>query len=153
YDRAITDYGEAIRLDPTNPDYLNSRCWNRARVGKDLNDALADCNEALRLRPNDGDTLNSRGFVQLKRGAFDAAIADYSAAIAQDAKDASSLYARGVAKLKKGDTAGGSADVGAAKAIKPDIPAEYARYGITVDTAAPTAAPAASTTPAADCAL
>jgi hypothetical protein len=56
-------------------------------------------------------------------------------AVAQNAKDADSLYARGVAKLKKGDSAGGNADIAAAKAIKPDIAAVSAGYGITVDAA------------------
>jgi len=51
------------------------------------------------------------------------------------------LYARGVAKLKKGHTAGGNADIAAAKAIKPDIAAVSAGYGITVDAAGANAAP------------
>jgi tetratricopeptide (TPR) repeat protein len=131
-----------IRIDPTDANYFNGRCWDRALVGKDLKGALADCNESLRLRPNDGNMLNSRGLVEFKLGAFDAAIADYGVAIAQNAKDADSLYARGVAKLKKGDTAAGNADIAAAKAIKPDIAAISARYGITVDAAAANAAPA-----------
>ena len=134
-DRAIADYTEAILLDPANANNFNSRCWCRALDGKDLNAALGDCNESLRLRPNDRNTLNSRGLVQFKLGAFDAAIADYNAAVAQNLEDADSLYARGVAKLKKGDTAGGNADIAAAKAIKPDIAAVFAGYGLTVDAA------------------
>ena len=100
-------------------------------VGSDLQAALADCNESLRLKPDDANTLNSRGLVQLKLGAYDRAIADYSAAIAQNAKDAGSLYARGIAKLKSGDTDAGNADIAAAKAIKSDVPEEYAGYGVT----------------------
>ena len=141
FDHAITDYTEAIRLDPEDADNFNLRCWGRALDGKDLNGALAGCNESLRLRPNDGNILNSRGLVQFKLGAFDAAIADYNAAVAQNAKDADSLYSRGVAKLKKGDTAGGNADIAAAKAIKPDVAVVSAGYGITVDATGANAAP------------
>jgi tetratricopeptide (TPR) repeat protein len=144
YEHAVADYTEAIRLDPADADYFNARCWGRALAGKDLNGALADCNASLRLRPDDPNTFNSRGLVQLKLGAFDAAIADYDAAIARNAKDADSLYARGVAKLKTGDTAAGNADIAAATAIKPDIAATSAGYGITVDAAGANAAPAAS---------
>ena len=141
YEHAIADYTEAIRLDPADANNFNLRCWIRALEGKDLNGALADCNESLRLRANDGNTFNSRGLVQFRLGAFDAAIADYDTAIARNANDAESLYARGVAKLKKGDAAGGNADIVAAKAIKPDIAAVSADYGITVDAAGANAAP------------
>jgi tetratricopeptide (TPR) repeat protein len=131
-DHAIADLSEAIRLDPANANNFYPRCRARALDGKDLNGALADCNESLRSRPNNGYVLNSRGLVEFKLGAFDAAISDYNAAVAQNAKDADSLYARGVAKLKNGDTAGGNADIAAAKAIKPNIAAVSAGYGITV---------------------
>src|SRR6266705_2307942 len=45
-DRAIQDYGQAIRLDPGNANALNGRCWLRAASGQ-LQAALADCNESL----------------------------------------------------------------------------------------------------------
>jgi hypothetical protein len=41
-----------------------------------------------------------------------------------------SLYGRGVAKRRKGDVAGGNADIAAARAIKADVAAEFARYGL-----------------------
>ena len=43
---------------------------------------------------------------------------------------AGSLYGRGIAKLKKGDATGGNADIAAAKAIRPEIADEFARYGV-----------------------
>jgi len=45
---------------------------------------------------------------------------------------ASALYGRGVAKIKKGENADGEADVSAAKAIKPNVAEEFARYGISL---------------------
>jgi hypothetical protein len=42
---------------------------------------------------------------------------------------ASALYGRGLAKLKKGENASGEADVSAAKAMKPNVAEEFARYG------------------------
>lgn len=130
YDRAITDLGEAIRLDPSNAAYYNSRCWDRALADRDLPQALDDCNRSLQLQPNAANVFNSRGLVQLKLGAFDAAVADYGAAVTRNAKDADSLYGRGAAKLKRGDSAGGNADVIAARAISPNIAEVYAGYGV-----------------------
>jgi hypothetical protein len=43
---------------------------------------------------------------------------------------ATALYGRGYAKQKKGDANGAKSDIAAAQAIKKDIDAEYARYGI-----------------------
>jgi hypothetical protein len=37
---------------------------------------------------------------------------------------------RGLAKLKKGENASGETDVSAAKAIKPNVAGEFARYGL-----------------------
>jgi hypothetical protein len=47
-----------------------------------------------------------------------------------DPKLAAALYGRGVAKLKKGDGAAAKSDIAAAQAIKKDVDAEYAGYGI-----------------------
>jgi hypothetical protein len=63
-------------------------------------------------------------------GETDRAIADYTAALKQNPKLAGALYGRGTAKLRKGDKKGGEADLAAAKAMRPEIEAIFARYGI-----------------------
>ena len=70
------------------------------------------------------------GFTYLKMAQWDSALADYSSALRLDPRLASSLYGRGFAKLKKGDTTGGDADIASARAIEPNIIAEFARYGV-----------------------
>ena len=45
-------------------------------------------------------------------------------------KKVASLYGRGMAKRRKQDVAGGNADIAAARAIKPEVSVEFARYGI-----------------------
>jgi tetratricopeptide (TPR) repeat protein len=135
HDRAIADYTEAIRLDPKFASAYNRRCWARATANRDLQQALADCNESLQLRPRDADTLDSRGFVYLRLGHLDNAIADYDAALEVDPKKASSFYGRGIAKLRKGE-----ADIAAATAIRADIAAGFARYGVTAGGASSPAA-------------
>jgi tetratricopeptide (TPR) repeat protein len=118
-----------IKLQPQNAAAWNSRCWTRATMGR-LQDALGDCDEALKLKPDYINALDSRGFVQLRMGKYDEAIADYDAALLIDGKKVASLYGRGMAKRRKGDAEAGDADIAAARAMKPNVTAEFARYGL-----------------------
>jgi hypothetical protein len=63
-------------------------------------------------------------------GQYDAAVADYDAVLAVDAGKVTSLYGRGTAKRRKGDYASGNADIAAARALRPNVSAEFARYGL-----------------------
>jgi tetratricopeptide (TPR) repeat protein len=130
YARAAADYGQVTRLEPKNVDAWNARCWVRAVSPGDARQALADCNQALKIKADAPDVLDTRGFAYLKLGQYDDAIKDFDAALKLDAKLAGSLYGRGLARTKKGDRSGGNADITAAKAIKPDIAEEFARYGL-----------------------
>jgi len=128
FDRAIQDYSEVIKLNPGDATAFDNRCWTRATVGL-LREALADCDQSLRLRPNYESTLSTRGFVYLRSDELDKAIADYSASLNINPKNPYSLFGRGTAKLRKNDV-GGNADIAAAKAVKPNIAAEFAGYGL-----------------------
>ena len=134
FDHALADYGKTIEFDPNNADAnnadaYNGRCWLRATHNVDLADALADCDASLKLSPGDANVLGSRGFVYLRLGRLEEAIADFDRALKTEPLRPDELYARGLAKRKKGDRAGGDADVAAAKLIKADIDAVYAKYG------------------------
>ena len=52
YDKAITDYSEAIRLNPEfrRWDYNRGMCYS---LKGDHDKAIADCTEAIRLDPKD----------------------------------------------------------------------------------------------------
>ena len=127
--RAIADYDQAIRLDPTFARAYTNRCWARAVVGE-LRGAVADCDESLRLEPGIANKFENRAFAYLKMGEFERAIADYDAGLRLDPPNkADFLYGRGLARLKKGD-GGGNADVAAAKALHPKIAEEFASYGL-----------------------
>jgi tetratricopeptide (TPR) repeat protein len=151
-DRAIADYSEAIRLEPSNADYLDTRCWTRATAGRDLPQALADCDRALRLKPNYDAPLDSRGLVYLRLGRLDQSIADYDAVLKLVPTNAFSLYGRSLAKLRKGDAAGGNADIAAAKAIQADIADQFARFGVAALDQPAAPVPSSAPAPAADCA-
>src|SRR5258707_1192219 len=88
-----------------------------------------DCTQVLKLN-NVANTFENRGFIYLKSGKFDLAVADYDAGLRLDPPNkADFLYGRGLAKTKKGD-ASGDADIAAAKAIKPAIAEDFAKYGL-----------------------
>jgi tetratricopeptide (TPR) repeat protein len=132
HERAVADYTSGIELDAGKSRLWGQRCWSRAVVGKQLQEAVDDCNKASSLSPNIPQILAYRAFAYLKLGQLDKAIADYDAAFAMTKipDHADWLYGRGVTKLRKGDTAGGNADIAKAKTIKADIAEEYAKYGI-----------------------
>jgi tetratricopeptide (TPR) repeat protein len=128
FNRALSDYGQAIKLNPKSPSAFNNRCWTSAVTGR-LQQAVDDCTESLRLEPNVANTHENRGFAFLKMGQFDRALADYEIALRLDPNRADNHYGRGLARLKKGDP-GGEADVAKAKAMSPHIAEEFASYGI-----------------------
>jgi hypothetical protein len=76
-------------------------------------------------------TLDSRGFVYLRLDRPELAIADYDAALAQRPTAATSLYGRGLAHLRQRDLADGARDIEAAERIRPDIAAQFRRWGMT----------------------
>jgi hypothetical protein len=77
YDMAITEFTEAIRL---NPNY-ELAYYFRAETyvyKEDYDKALADFTQAIRLSPNDTDNYNERGYVYIIRNEYDRAIADFN---------------------------------------------------------------------------
>lgn len=133
YNKAIEDYSKALALMPDDAAALHERCWARALLNIDLEDALSDCNKALMIKPGDAETLGGRGFVYLRLGFFRTAILDYDAAIDVEPKNALLLFARGTAKTRAGDDDGGKADRAAARTIDPDIEATFTRYESAAD--------------------
>ena len=84
-DIAISDYNEAIRLDPTNDTAYNNRgiAWSDK---KDHDKAIADYNEAIRIDPKDASAYHNRGNAWSNKKEYDKAIADYNEAIRIDPK-------------------------------------------------------------------
>jgi len=134
YPAAIAQYDDWInshRDDVGMPRARNQRCWVRALMGQQLDQALEDCNFAVRNGPQAAASfLDSRGLVYLRLGRYDKAIADYDAALALNPKIAWSLYGRGLAKQHLGQAAAAQADIDAAQALAPKIAEEAASHGI-----------------------
>jgi tetratricopeptide (TPR) repeat protein len=131
--QVITQTNLWIRVHDQDPRVVrayNERCWARAVLGQELDEALHDCNAGLRLSPQAANILDSRGLVNLRRNQFDKAIADYDTALKINPKIAWSLYGRGIAELRKGMDAKGEADIAAAKALAPDLPKFAHQIGV-----------------------
>ncbi len=79
-DRAIADYNEAIRLNPTNGLTFNERGLAYKAKG-DLDRAIADLNEAVRFNSSNADIHYNRGHMLMEKGDLDRAIADFDEAI------------------------------------------------------------------------
>jgi tetratricopeptide (TPR) repeat protein len=131
--RAITQLDLWIAVheqDPRVVQAYNGRCWARAILGQELDQALRDCNAALRLNAHLAPLFDSRGLVNLRRNKLDNAIADYNEALKINPKIAWSLYGRGIAELRKKMTSSGEADIAAAKALAPHLTEFAQRIGV-----------------------
>jgi len=102
FDRAIVEFNEALKIDPTYKRSLNSR--GNAWKGKgELELALADYNEAIRVDPAFSFPYNGRASVWYNKGEWDRAIADYSEVIRLDPGLAAPYANRGSAWKAKGE--------------------------------------------------
>ena len=102
YDRAIPDYDQAIRLNPSHANTFSNRGVAYARKG-DYDQAILDYGEAIRLNPNHADAFSNRGVAYARKGDYDQAIQNYDEAIRLNPKHVSALYDRGNAYRRKGD--------------------------------------------------
>ena len=95
HDRAIVDYGEAIKLDPKYVAPLYNR--GLAHAGKrDFDRAIADYSQALAINPKHVNAYDSRGLAYYSKRDYDRAIVDYNEAIKLDPKHSRAYAHRGV---------------------------------------------------------
>jgi tetratricopeptide (TPR) repeat protein len=102
-DKAIADFGEAIRLDPkfAQPYISRGLSWF---LKKQYDKAIADFDEAIRLDPKNARAYVSRGLVWSNKTQYDQAIADVNKAISDfdeairlDPKNTLAYLNRGIA--------------------------------------------------------
>lgn len=81
FEEAITDYTEAMRIDPKNDDYYSCRASVYSKLGK-FDNALADLQKAIEIAPIKGlYAYYQRGDIYYELGRFEEALADYNEAI------------------------------------------------------------------------
>lgn len=96
WDRAISDYSDAIRLDTSNGEAFNNRAWTYYRTGRS-DKALSDADAAVRLLSKQAYVWDTRAHIHAALGNREAAISDFRAALAIDPDNAESKA--GLAKL------------------------------------------------------
>lgn len=92
--RAIEDFDEAIRLDPSQPHALLNRGNSLAELSI-LDRAIQDFEQVLRVDPKNALAFNNRGGAYGDKGDFARAIADLERAIALKPKYTDALVNRG----------------------------------------------------------
>jgi tetratricopeptide (TPR) repeat protein len=127
-DRNITDYNEAIRLDPNKAVAFGNRCAAYFNKG-DADRAIADCNEAIRLDPKDAVAFGNRCAAYVIKGDVDRAIADCNEAIRLDPKSVVAFGNRCAAYLIKGDVDRAIADCNEAIRLDPKRALGFIRRG------------------------
>ena len=99
-DKAIDDYNEAIRLDPSFSEVYTAR-GNTWLARKEFDKAIADFGVGLRLDPNDAKAYTSRGLARVLKKEYERAITDFNEAIRLDPRNASAHDNRGLAWFYK----------------------------------------------------
>lgn len=123
-DRAISDYDQAIRLNPKFANAYGGR--GNAYQSKGDNDrAMVDYNEAIRLDPKYIHAYNGRGNAYHAKGDDDRAIADYNEAIRLDPTYKYAYNGRGNAYHAKGDDDRAIADYNEAIRLDPKYDYPY----------------------------
>jgi tetratricopeptide (TPR) repeat protein len=95
FDKALTDYGKAIDL---NPDYAvahNNRAWVYFKLGRG-SEGVADVERALRLSPGSPYALDTRAHIRQAEGDAEAALADYERAMRNGGDHMIKLYQCGL---------------------------------------------------------
>jgi tetratricopeptide (TPR) repeat protein len=129
YDRAIQDYNEAIRLNPSYSYTYRERglAYNGKR---DYDRAIQDYNEAIRLNPSDASAYSDRGLAYEMKDDYDRAIQDLDAAIHLNPNLASAYENRGNAYEIKDDYDRAIPDFNEAIRLDPSDTSAYYDRGV-----------------------
>ncbi len=117
-DAALSDFNQALRLDPTNLKALQGRGMVFIFRGKD-DAALADCQQAAKIDPTAWTAFNCVGQAYMAKQQYSDAIDAFTKALAIYPNDSWALQARAGAYLATGDKDKAKADAQAALDLDP----------------------------------
>jgi Flp pilus assembly protein TadD len=121
YSHAMTDYTDAMRLDPSD----SSARYNRGLVDEQLGDrsrAVIDYGDAIRAQADNADAYFKRGLIFLDTGRFDQAVADFTRVHELRPKDPWALADRGIGYAWKRDSQRAEQDFAVVRASDPSNP-------------------------------
>jgi len=94
YDRALDDFGRALRLDPDYVDALAGRATTYHLMGR-YDDALADLDRVIELDPGDDQAIIDRVDAYRMMDRYDEALADAERVLERDPASVPAIAARG----------------------------------------------------------
>lgn len=103
YEKAISEYNQAISLTPTFASAYTSRGVAYAQSGGRYDQAISDFSKAIKISPEFAKAYKDRGFAYYRKGQYDQAITDYGKAIEINPKYADAYFNRAVAHYSKGE--------------------------------------------------
>jgi tetratricopeptide (TPR) repeat protein len=125
YDRALLDYEQAIRLNPSNANAYNNR-GIIYRIKGEYARAIADYDEAIWLKHGDFPAAYyNRALAYADKGEYGLSLRDFEFVMRVNPSNALALYARGLILLKKTNTEAGKIDISAVRAINPNIAEQF----------------------------
>jgi uncharacterized caspase-like protein len=124
FDRAITEYSEAIRFNPSFAQAYDGR-GSAYRYKGEFERAIADYSEALRLNPSFAQAYDGRGSAYRDKGDFDRALADLNEAIRLNPSYARAYQDRGTTHYYKEDFNRAIADYSVAIRLEPNFAHAY----------------------------
>lgn len=153
YERAASDFSQAIKLAPANAENWLFRGHVYAKLvpvdfERSLPLAIADYTKAISLDPNLAEAYSGRGRVYEESNDLDKSLTDLDTAIRLNQKDATAFYTRGKIHAFKKNFAAARSDLQAALKIHPAYEAAqgYLKYVDEQELKARTAASAQPTT-------
>jgi tetratricopeptide (TPR) repeat protein len=109
YDHAISEYTEAIKLDPNN-DFANASAYYYRGLAygykNEYEKAIHDLNMAILLNPTRATAYYYRGLAYYHKNEYDCAIRDFNEVIFLDPSVPTAYYYRGVAHQEQGKDVG-----------------------------------------------
>lgn len=120
FDRAVTDFSEAIRLNPGNGVLWANRA-DAYRKKKDFNLAISDSDRSIELNSNNKRNFYLRAQIFYDQNKYDLAIPEFTAALKLDPKYDEAYYFRGRSYYERKEFKNAIADFGESLKLDPDF--------------------------------
>jgi tetratricopeptide (TPR) repeat protein len=134
YDRAISEFTQALAIDPQDVETFNNRGSIYTLKGQ-YDAAMADFTKALSLNPRYAKAYYNRALAYYYQGKYDQAINDLTKAIELKPKDVASYNNRGLAYMQQGNYERAIDDFNVATILNPKLADAYFNKAVSCEKA------------------